>query len=38
MEGLNGGENLMALMLEGAVFSDGIRQPRDADQRVLAAA
>ena len=35
---LNGGENLMALVLEGAVFSDGIRQPRDADQRVLAAA
>ncbi len=35
---LNGGENLMALVLEGAVFSDAIRQPRDADQRVLAAA
>ena len=30
--------NLMALVLEGAVFSDAIRQPRDADQRVLAAA
>ena len=35
---LNGGENLMALVLEGAVFSDAIRQPRNADQRVLAAA
>ena len=35
---INGGENLMALVLEGWVFKDGIRQPRDADQRVLAAA
>ncbi len=35
---LNVGENLMALVLEGWVFKDGIRQPRDADQRVPAAA
>ncbi len=35
---LNGGENLMALVLEGWVFKDGIRQPREAAQRVPAAA
>ena len=35
---LNGGENLIALVLEGWAFKDGIRQPRDADQGVPAAA
>ncbi len=35
---LNGGENLMALVLEGWVFQDGIRQPRETKQRVPAAA
>lgn len=27
---LNGGTNLMALVLEGAVFKDGLRQPPDS--------
>lgn len=36
--GLNGGENLMALVLEGCIFKDGIRQPRESGQRVPAAA
>ncbi len=35
---LNGGENLMTLVLEGAVFKDGVRQPREAEQRVPVAA
>ncbi len=35
---LNGGENLMALVLEGAVFKDGIRQPRESEARVPVAA
>jgi putative transposase len=36
--GLNGGENLMTLVLEGCVFTDGIRQPRESGQKVPAAA
>ena len=35
---LNGGENLMALVLEGAVFKDGIRQPRESEALVQVAA
>ena len=35
---LNGGENLMALVLEGTVFKDGIRQPRESEARVPVAA
>jgi transposase-like protein len=35
---LNGGENLMALVLEGAVFKDGIRQAKNSGQRVATAA
>ena len=35
---LNGGTNLMALVLEGCVFSDGIRQSRAANPPVLTAA
>ena len=35
---LNGGENLMALVLEGTVFKDGIRQPRESAARVPVAA
>jgi transposase-like protein len=36
--GLNGGENLMALVLEGCVFKDGIRQSKQSAQRVPTAA
>ena len=36
--GLNGGENLMALVLEGAVFKDGIRQAKNPRQTVTTAA
>jgi putative transposase len=36
--GLNGGENLMTLVLEGCVFKDGIRQSKQSGQRVPAAA
>jgi transposase-like protein len=35
---LNGGENLMTLVLEGCVFEDGIRQPKPAPQSVARAA
>jgi putative transposase len=36
---LNGGENLMVLVLEGCVFQDGLRQPRrTTDQLAIAAA
>lgn len=35
---LNGGENLMALVLEGTTFKDGVRQPREAEERVPVAA
>jgi len=35
---LNGGENLMALVLEGAVFKDGIRQSRTTEAPVPVAA
>ena len=35
---LNGGANLMALVLEGSVFSDGMRQPRAPTHPVLTAA
>lgn len=36
---LNGGENLMVLVLEGCVFKDGLRQPRrETDQAAIAAA
>ena len=35
---LNGGANLMALVLEGFVFSDGMRRPRAPAEGVLAAA
>ena len=35
---LNGSENLMRLVLKGLVFKDGVRQRRDADQPVPAAA
>lgn len=31
---LNGGENLMALVLERATFKDGIRQPREAAEQL----
>jgi putative transposase len=36
--GLNGGENLMALVLEGCIFKNGIRQPRESGQRIPTAA
>jgi transposase-like protein len=36
--GLNGGENLMTLVLEGCIFKDGIRQPKESGQRVPTAA
>lgn len=36
--GLNGGENLMTLVLEGCVFKDGIRQSKQSGQRVPQAA
>jgi transposase-like protein len=36
--GLNGGENLMTLVLEGCVFKDGIRQSKESGQRAPAAA
>ncbi|HZA24326.1 MAG TPA: IS256 family transposase [Dehalococcoidia bacterium] len=36
--GLNGGENLMTLVLEGCVFKDGMRQSRESGQMVPAAA
>jgi transposase-like protein len=36
--GLNGGENLMTLVLEGRIFKDGIRQPKESRQRVPTAA
>ena len=35
---LNGGENLMALVLEGAVFQDGLRQPKESRQLAQTAA
>jgi putative transposase len=35
---LNGGENLMTLVLEGCVFKDGIRQPRPAPEEAARAA
>ena len=35
---LNGGENLMALVLEGGVFKDGIRQRKPAPELVASAA
>ena len=35
---LNGGENLMALVLEGAVFRDGLRQPKESGQLAQTAA
>jgi transposase-like protein len=35
---LNGGENLMALILEGSVFEDGIRQRTPASQSAARAA
>ena len=35
---LNGGENLMALVLEGAVFKDGIRQTKKSGHVVTRAA
>jgi putative transposase len=35
---LNGGENLMALVLEGAVFQDGLRQPKESRQPAQTAA
>ena len=35
---LNGGENLMALVLEGADFNDGIRQAKGSVQMVPTAA
>ena len=35
---LNGGQNLMALVLEGGVFRDGLRQGRAAAPQIEAAA
>lgn len=34
--GLNGGVNLMALVLEGETFRDGIRQTRNMSEKILA--
>ena len=35
---LHGGENLMALVLEGPVFQDGLCQPRESGQLAQTAA
>ncbi len=35
---LNGGENLMALVLEGCVFQDGIRQRKPVPETAASAA
>jgi len=35
---LNGGANLMALVLEGCIFKDGLLQRREARQLATAAA
>ncbi len=35
---LNGGENLMTLVLEGCVFHDGVRQHRPAPELAASAA
>ena len=35
---LNGGQNLMALVLEGCVFTDGIREVRDGLRKEAAPA
>lgn len=36
--GLNGGENLMSLVLDGYVFKDGLRQPKSTPQSTSTAA
>ncbi len=35
---LNGGENLMTLVLEGCVFQEGVRLPKESGQMVKTAA